>query len=100
MRYEFTKSDISIGKKLLCTFGVSNDYTVGKMYTITVIDSSSGVCGIPINNGSLVVWDLSWLNDKGNRFIRFIPYDILTDREKFIYELSGRMPCLDHYLGQ
>ncbi len=94
-QHQFTKEDLYAGRELLCMRCKSSPYmTVGKVYVILqsphLYPNATHPHRISDDYG-VRDWALYELNAT-QPIIALYPLDLLTKKERFIFELSGRFP--------
>ncbi len=95
-RHKFKHEELYVGYELICITSNKDIVRVGEVYHISNISATKFPNPYSIQNS-----DTSWFFpigytlkefNKDNPDIVFYPVDLLTDQEKFIFKLAGRLP--------
>ncbi len=91
-RHVFTEEDLYVGAKLYCMGGRNLKWmTTGKVYEVIEIREDYHFPFMITDDFDETGWSVNELNEPLPRILLY-PIDRLTDQERFILELSGRLP--------
>lgn len=85
---KFTDADLYVGAKFICLLSTDRPFTVNKIYEISRLHPRDGYYGI-LHDSAYGSYSVTGFQSSS---LVLYPYDRLSDKEKFLYELSGKLP--------
>lgn len=86
--HEFTPEDLYTGAELVCIQSNDYSYVVGGIYEVEgYYYNRMWIC----SEGFSRQWSIRNMNDPVSE-VKFYPYNLLPEKDKFVLSLSGRLP--------